>query len=71
MAEHAVQLKLPTFWSASPATWFHQARAQFALHNITVDTARYYYLVAALDQDTVQHLIDLLDNPRRMANMNN
>ena len=63
MAEHAVQLKLPTFWSSSPVTWFHQAEAQFALRNITVGATRYYYLVAALDQDTAQRLSDLLDNP--------
>ena len=55
----AVALKLPNFWTTQPDVWFAQAEAQF---NIRGDT-KYYYVVAALDQDTAQRLLDTLQNP--------
>ena len=45
----AVSLKLPTFWTSTPTTWFAQAEAQFIVRNITNDDTKYYYVVAALD----------------------
>lgn len=61
--ENAVSLKLPSFWTAQPRVWFRQTEAQFALRNVTADATKYYHVVASLDQDTAQRLIDLLDNP--------
>ena len=60
---NAVALKLPTFWSHQPQIWFVQAEAQFILRNITDDTTKYYYLVAALDQNTASRITDLLARP--------
>ena len=48
----AVSLKLPTFWTSTPTTWFAQAEAQFIVRNITNDDTKYYYVVAALDSST-------------------
>ena len=62
-AANAVALKLPTFWHASPNTWFIQAEAQFALRNVTADETRYYHVVASLDQDTASRLEDVLNQP--------
>ena len=61
--EHAVTLKLPTFWTSQPDIWFTQAEAQFTLHGIAADGTKYYYVLAALDQSTATHLLDLINNP--------
>ena len=61
--EHAVSLKLPTFWSSQPKVWFAQAEAQFNLRKITADDTKYYYVLAALDQPTATRLLDLISHP--------
>ena len=48
----AVALKLPNFWTMQPEIWFTQAEAQINIRGITSDDTKYYYVVAALDQDT-------------------
>ena len=63
--EHAVSLKLPTFWTSQPEVWFAQAEAQFNLRGITADDTKYYYVLAALDQDTATRLLDLINQPPR------
>jgi len=63
MAENAVSLKLPTFWTSQPEIWFTQAEAQFHVRGITADTTKYYYVVAALDQPTAGRLLDALQSP--------
>ena len=42
--------------------WFYQAKAQFALRYVTADDTKYYYVVAALDQETARRLLSLLVN---------
>ena len=61
--KHAVALKLPTFWASQPHVWFTQAEMQFHLRAITADETKYYYVLAALDQETVNRLLDLIANP--------
>ena len=61
--EHAVSLKLPTFWTSQPEVWFVQAEAQFNLRGITADDTRYFYVLAALDQQTATRLLDLISQP--------
>ena len=61
--QNAVSLKLPGFWTKQPKVWFQQSEAQFALRQITADVTKYYYVVAALDQDSTQRVIDFLENP--------
>ena len=56
-------MKLPTFWTVQPEVWFVQAEAQFRLRRIETDETRYYYVVAALDQDTATRVLDLVNNP--------
>lgn len=60
---NAVAIKLPTFWTNQPAVWFIQTEAQFATRNITDDTTKYHYVVAALDQSTAARLLDILAQP--------
>ena len=62
-SEQAVTLKLPTYWCSQPEIWFDQAEAQFALRRITTDETMYFYVLAALDQDTATRLLDIINNP--------
>ena len=59
----AVSLKLPTFWIERSEVWFLQAEAQFATRGIKDDSTKYYYIVAALDQDTATRVLDILQAP--------
>ena len=61
--EHAVSLKLPTFWTSQPDVWFAQAEAQFNLRGITAEDTKYFYILAALDQQTATRLLDLISRP--------
>ncbi len=61
--EHAVSLKLPIFWTSQPDVWFAQTEAQFALRGVTADDTKYFYVLAALDQNTATRLIDLIGAP--------
>jgi len=63
--EHAVSLKLPTFWPFQPEVWFAQAEAQFNLRKISSDDTKYYYVLSALDQPTATRLLDLISQPPR------
>ena len=63
MTEHAVSLKLPTFWTSQPRVGFAQAEAQFAIRRITADETKYYYILSALDQGTAARLLDLISHP--------
>ena len=61
--EHAVALKLPTFWTSQPEVWFVQAEAQFQLRGIAADSTKYYHVLAVLDQETATRLLDLVSRP--------
>ena len=63
VVEHAVSLKLLTFWISQPEVWFAQAEAQFSLRGITADDTKYFYVLAALDQQTATRLLDLISRP--------
>lgn len=58
-----VSIRLPQFWSNSPATWFIQAEAQFELGKITSDGSKYNYVIASLPQDIAESITDLLEKP--------
>ena len=61
--EHAVSLKLPTFWTSQSEVWFVQAKAQFELRRVTADETKYFYVLAALDQETATRVLDLIRRP--------
>lgn len=56
-----VTVKLPTFWALNPATWFHQAEAQFSLRNITTSET-YFHVVSVLDGETSVQVAPFLLN---------
>ena len=51
------------FWADHQRVWLQQAEAQFAVRNVTADNTKYHYVVAALDQATALHVIDMLEDP--------
>ncbi|XP_055387951.1 uncharacterized protein LOC129616354 [Condylostylus longicornis] len=59
----SVRVRLPPFWSANPATWFIQAEAQFTVYRITSSDTKYCLTVSALPPDTLDSVIDILNNP--------
>ena len=61
--EHAVSIKLPTFWPSQPELWLAKAKAQFHLRKVTANETKYYYVIAALDQSTATRLLDLISHP--------
>ena len=63
MNDNAVSLKLPTFWTAQPETWFTPAEAQFNLQGISASDTKYFHVFSALDQETATHLLDLVFLP--------
>ena len=63
MAVDNVSMKLPTFWVSSPAAWFAQAEAQFALRHIDQDNTKYYHVVAALDTITATRALSIVTAP--------
>jgi hypothetical protein len=54
-------VKLPSFWPSNPAAWFANAEGQFALRNITCQRIKYYNTLAALSEDTVNLIADLIE----------
>ena len=61
--EHAVSLKLSTFWISQPDVWFAQAEVQFTLRKIPSDETMYYNALAAFDQATGSRFMDLISQP--------
>jgi hypothetical protein len=51
---HQQLVKLPSFWTEDPVSWFRLAEGQFTLCNVTDPVARYYHVLASLPQDAVR-----------------
>jgi len=51
------------FWETSAAAWFAQTDAQFALHRITDDAARYFNVVSALRSSTAARTVGFITSP--------
>ena len=61
--ENAVSLKLPTFWTSQPEVCFAQAKAQVNLLGISASDTKYFYVLAALDQEAETCLLDFISHP--------
>jgi predicted transcriptional regulator len=51
-------VKLPLFWSSSPANWFRSVEAMFVLKKITDLLDKYYLVLTSLSE----HQVDLVSN---------
>ncbi|GBN30008.1 hypothetical protein AVEN_144401-1 [Araneus ventricosus] len=66
----AVAIKTPAFWSDKPELWFAQLESQFALGNISVDSIKFRYVIAALNSDDLTCVSDLVLNPPQTDSYN-
>ena len=58
-----ISIKLPTFWPDKPETWFVQAEANFRARRITSKKTQFNLVVVALDADTIDGVLDPLEQP--------
>lgn len=58
-----VTIKPPPFWRENPRLWFSHLEAQFATSGIKADETKYYYTVAALDEQMLKLVSDIVTNP--------
>ena len=57
----SLTVKLPTFWADKPEAWFIQAEANFRARRITSQLTKFNLVVVALDADTIDGVLDLLE----------
>ena len=58
-----LMIKLPTFWPDKPKAWFVQAEANFQARRITIQKTQFNLVMVALDTDTIDGVLDLLEKP--------
>jgi hypothetical protein len=56
-------VKLSPFWPQAPALWFAQAECTFAVKHVTGQFDRYCHVVAALPQESLRMVADLVEAP--------
>lgn len=54
------QVRLPLFWRHSPREWFIHVEAVFDVHRLRSDLSRANHVVAALDEEGVRAIRDLI-----------
>ena len=60
----AVQIKLPSFWTAKPELWFTQVEAQFSTKGVTSEKIKFDYVVhAVLDNATASEAEHFIRKP--------
>jgi hypothetical protein len=59
-ARGIASVKLSPFWAASPANWFLQAEAQFAVRDVMNPLDRYYLVMAALGEPQIDLVSSVL-----------
>lgn len=58
-----IAVKPPAFWINKPKLWFIQLEAQFSNSAITQDLTKYNTVVAALDENALDFVVDILSEP--------
>ena len=46
-------IKIPSFWSDRPASWFAFAEARFRSHGIVGEQAKFNHVVGALSKESI------------------
>ena len=58
-----LSVKLPAFWPDKPEAWFGLAKANFRARRITSKKSQFNLAVVALDSETINGVLDLLEKP--------
>ena len=58
-----VTVKLPEFWPEAAHVWFVRADAEFAVKNVSVESTKFSYVVAALPESVALRVADALMDP--------
>ena len=56
-------IKLPSFWSDKPSSWFALAKSHFPTHGIVGKQAKFDQLVGALSKESIGRVLDLVEVP--------
>ena len=59
----SLKVKLPSFWPDKPEAWFVQAESNFKARRITNQQSKFHLVVIALDAETLDGVLDLLEEP--------
>ena len=59
----SLKVKLPSFWPDKPEAWFVQAESNFKARRISNQMSKFHLVVIALDSETVDGVLDLLEAP--------
>uniref|UniRef100_A0A8D8Y689 DUF7041 domain-containing protein n=1 Tax=Cacopsylla melanoneura TaxID=428564 RepID=A0A8D8Y689_9HEMI len=58
-----VSVKVPPFNKGHPRLWFLQLESHFQTAGITQDGTKYYHVIASVDTEVLQQVVDLLEAP--------
>lgn len=58
-----MNIRIPPFWPEKPAIWFAQVEGQFAIMQVTDETAKFYHISANLDRQYAAEVEDILIGP--------
>lgn len=64
---YKISARLPNFWPETPDLYFLSVEASFKLSNIVSEKTMFLSLIAALDQQTMMVVSDLIRNPDPVA----
>ena len=56
-------IKLPSFWSDKPSSWFALAESRFRTHGIIGEHAKLDQLAGALSKESIGRVLDLVEVP--------
>lgn len=62
-AASAPPIKLPPFWSRCPQAWFLTIENLFTMRSIQSDSRKFQHVLAALPEDIVMSVLDIVQNP--------
>lgn len=60
-ANAVTSLKIPQFWTQSPASWFINVEAQFSTRHITQEQTKYEHVVQNLPANVIDSVLDLIN----------
>lgn len=58
-----ISVRPPPFWKTNPTLWFAQIEAQFDLSGITADKTKFNHVLAAVESDVLNSVLDLILKP--------